>query len=207
VFVTLLVGRHSSLSNTQPSQAMMMLTASARASSRSATRFHALWDSGLLVLGLLLAASSMVQAERFEITWAIPTPGTFYEDRTARVGDTIVFNWSTASHNVYIQPSGNCEDQSDEILVGQEGGTEYVIPSDFSGKTLFFMCNVGSHCERGMTVKVKVEGSLAEAPAPSPTGSSSSAWSNGRNASYSLLRFGGVVAFMVVFLAHILSMN
>jgi plastocyanin len=186
---------------------MMMLTAPTRISSRSATRFQALWDSGLFVLGLLLALSSMVQAERFEIEWAIPTSGTFYEDRTARVGDTIVFNWDPASHNVYIQPSGNCEDHTDEIFVTQQGGTEYVIPSDFSGKTLFFMCNVGSHCERGMSVKVKVEGSLAEGPAPSPAGSPSSASSNGRTPSCSFGRFGGVVAFMAVVVAHVLCMN
>jgi len=81
-----------------------------------------------------------------------------YEDETAMVGDTIQFNFAPF-HNVYIHPSGNC-DQSDSLEIGQTSGTTYTFTENDAGQDIYFACQISGHCAAGQIVKVTV------APAP-----------------------------------------
>jgi len=73
----------------------------------------------------------------------------------AIVGDTIIFKWSEGIFDVFIHPSGNCE-EDEAILIGYTSGSSYTFKEDDSGKELFFACDVGQRCEAGQNMKVTV---------------------------------------------------
>jgi len=102
------------------------------------------------------------------LDWVIRT----YEDETAMVGDTIQFNWA-GEHNVYIHPSGSCDD-TDSIEVGQESGATYTFTEDDAGQDIYFACQITGHCSTGtfrfQILKVSVEPAATPAPAPSGGG-------------------------------------
>jgi len=87
------------------------------------------------------------------IEWQILPGG--YPDRVARFGETITFNYGP-SHNVYIHPTGDC-DETGRVLVGGNGGpASYTFVRDDVGRTITFACDVGSHCESGQIVSFRV---------------------------------------------------
>ena len=68
----------------------------------------------------------------------------------------VTFNYDF-SHNVYIHPTGDCE-ESGRVLVGDRGGpAPYTFTADDGGKTTTFACDIGSHCEIGQMVSFAVE--------------------------------------------------
>eukprot|EP00548_Thalassiothrix_antarctica_P011827 CAMPEP_0194158942 /NCGR_PEP_ID=MMETSP0152-20130528/77558_1 /TAXON_ID=1049557 /ORGANISM="Thalassiothrix antarctica, Strain L6-D1" /LENGTH=533 /DNA_ID=CAMNT_0038868459 /DNA_START=113 /DNA_END=1711 /DNA_ORIENTATION=+ len=77
-----------------------------------------------------------------------------YEDETAMVGDTIRFNWAGV-HNVFIHPSGSC-DQSDSLEIGQTSGTTYTFTEEDAGSDVYFACQISGHCDAGQIIKVSV---------------------------------------------------
>ena len=82
------------------------------------------------------------------------------------VGDTVRFEW-LGEHNVYIHPSGTC-DESRSVFVGSSSGSTYTFKSNDVGD-VFFACQVGSHCDAGQIVRFIVSNS---SPTPAPTPSS-----------------------------------
>jgi len=106
--------------------------------------------------------------------WQIPQNGGPLPPITnVRVGDTLRFEWSR-THEVWIHPSGTC-DQRSRISVGFQSGATYVIQDSDAGTTLTFACDVGggSHCDLGMIMNVTVApnnaGGVTSSPTQSPT--------------------------------------
>ncbi|ONH98363.1 hypothetical protein PRUPE_7G246500 [Prunus persica] len=99
--------------------------------------------------------------------WAVPPNTSFYSEwaasKTFQIGDGLVFNW-TGDHNVGGVASkeeyDNCIDPG--IVFGP--GVRIAINSTDS---LYFICTVGDHCERGQKVTITV-GSAANNSAPPP---------------------------------------
>jgi len=90
-------------------------------------------------------------AENIEIDWRIRS----YDDiTTAKIGDTITFNWSFR-HNVYLHPSGSCDDAG-ATEVGSNTGVAYTFTE--AGE-LSFVCQISGHCAAGQILKVIVVGS------------------------------------------------
>jgi hypothetical protein len=83
----------------------------------------------------------------YPIDWII----TSYEAMQVSVGDTITFTYSS-SHNVYLHPSGSC-DQNNAELVGDTDAGSVTYTFDAAG-TYTFACNVGSHCNQGQIITV-----------------------------------------------------
>ena len=104
-----------------------------------------------------------VKAEDIELAWAIGS----YPDETAQVGDTITFTWDSG-HNVHIHPTGSC-DETDAIEVGVESPAVYTVTDADAGQSLFFACDVGSHCELGQHVTVTVASATSGGDAPTPS--------------------------------------
>lgn len=84
-----------------------------------------------------------------------------YPHRNAVVGDSITFKLF-GPHSVWIHPSGNCADTTGRFEVGARGSdlTKYVFTHKDAGKTLFFTCDSGTHCEMGQSMRVTVYGTL-----------------------------------------------
>jgi len=113
----------------------------------------------LFTLFLFLTMSSVASATDYVINWQVQD----YNDRTAKVGDTVTFNWIYV-HNVYIHPTMNCL-ATDRIEVGRSSGATYEFMEDDVGKDIYFVCDSGSHCENGQHVTFTVE----EDESPNPT--------------------------------------
>ena len=87
------------------------------------------------------------------LDWFIPIEDS-YPPMTAVVGDTITFRW-VGAHDVYIHPTGGCE-QEGRIEVGLSSGAQYTF-SEADVGDLVFVCDIGFHCEAGMQVTVTVQ--------------------------------------------------
>ncbi len=112
-------------------------------------------------LTAFLLLSVRVWAEDIDFNWRITT----YQPETAKVGDTITFNWS-GSHDVYIHPSGTC-DEDGSIVVGMNTGSTFTFKEDDVGDVTF-ACQVSSHCDAGQIVTYTVNPGDADAPTMSP---------------------------------------
>ena len=88
-----------------------------------------------------------------------------FEHKTAVVGDSITFKLF-GPHSVWIHPSGNCADTADRFQVGSPGDdlAKYTFTEEDAGKTIFFTCDSGSHCEMGQNMRVTVYGTLEQTP-------------------------------------------
>ncbi|CAJ1931020.1 unnamed protein product [Cylindrotheca closterium] len=105
------------------------------------------------------------QCAPIEIEWRIPT--TPFPGRTAKVGDTVTFNYENF-HNVYIHPTGDC-DEMGSVLVGENAGPAlYTFSEEDAGQTITFACDIGSHCEAGQIISFQVE-EITTAPTMTPT--------------------------------------
>jgi len=137
----------------------------------------------LSALALLLQLSSVAAVETIEIAeWYAPYTGP--KAVNANVGDTIVFNWGqTATHNVYIHPTGNCNIRNAEF-VGALSPTAYTFTAEDTsadvevgstgygiGKEMFFACDIGNgeHCRVGQNLIVTVYPEGVDFPEPMST--------------------------------------
>ena len=114
-----------------------------------------------LSVGLHVVSSADVT-----LTWKIQN----YDDMTAQVGDTVTFDF-TSGHNVFIHPSGTC-DETGAIEVGTSGPVTYTFSETDAGTDIVFACDVGGHCENGQLVKFTVTAD-ADEPTASPVGGGS----------------------------------
>ena len=62
------------------------------------------------------------------------------------------------NHNVYLEPSGSCNDRSNEQFIGDTPGISYEVQKADQGEPLFFVCHVDDHCDRGLHVTIEVLG-------------------------------------------------
>ena len=98
--------------------------------------------------------------------WELPDGGTeasaYYSQFTAIVGDTVNFVYGDAGgvHDLFLHPDNKCAVDDNVVKIrGVNGPASYTFQfedgSNF-GKTAFFSCNTGQHCELGQHVRVVV---------------------------------------------------
>eukprot|EP00588_Corethron_pennatum_P020657 CAMPEP_0194313516 /NCGR_PEP_ID=MMETSP0171-20130528/10399_1 /TAXON_ID=218684 /ORGANISM="Corethron pennatum, Strain L29A3" /LENGTH=198 /DNA_ID=CAMNT_0039068525 /DNA_START=39 /DNA_END=635 /DNA_ORIENTATION=+ len=107
----------------------------------------------LLHHSLLPFASAAVASD---VDWVIPD-GTALAPLSFSVGDSLTFTWSGRTHNVFVHPSGTCEETSATEVAGTgaAGDVRYDFTAEDVG-TVTFACDVGSHCEQGQLLVVTV---------------------------------------------------
>jgi plastocyanin len=126
--------------------------------------------AGVLLSAFLLLVSTstttLVNGIAFESpNWIIPSNFQPYPSMAVNVGDTLTFNWSGGVHDVWIYPSGTCDD-SGAYLIGSSSGTTYSFTEEDAGETLTFVCAIGTHCEAGMLMDTFVVGDGSDTDAP-----------------------------------------
>jgi hypothetical protein len=109
------------------------------------------------------------QTREFDIDWFIPASDEPYAPIDANVGDKINFIMGPG-HNVAIHPSRNCDKSGSQIL-GDDATTSYTILPTDAGRTVFFACDVGSHCDLGMQVVVNVSSNTGATSSNTNSGS------------------------------------
>merc|ERR1712157_192352 len=102
-----------------------------------------------------ISAPIISEGENIIIDWRIQG----YDDMEATVGDKVTFNWNFV-HDVYIHPSGTC-DNAEAIEVGTASGASYTFTEDDVGE-ITFVCNIPGHCFAGQILKVIVSKPIQE---------------------------------------------
>jgi len=108
------------------------------------------------VLVALAASGIAAGQETISIDWVVKT----YDDMNASVGDTVEFTWPPDKHNLYIHPSGTCDEEGRE-LVGDDAsgfGSYQFTATDAAAGTVTFSCDIygGAHCRNGQIVTFNV---------------------------------------------------
>mmetsp|Transcript_29788 Transcript_29788/g.28655 ORF Transcript_29788/g.28655 Transcript_29788/m.28655 type:complete len:171 (-) Transcript_29788:247-759(-) len=115
---------------------------------------HLLSSRVFLFVIALISGISPVTGENFSIIWIIPeSQNDNYKQKTAVIGDEVTFNF-VSGHNVYIHPSGTC-DETDRRLVGETSGAKHTFLEADEG-TVVFACDAGDHCEDGQIISFSV---------------------------------------------------
>lgn len=105
-------------------------------------------------------ATLCVAQNTISVDWSV----TDNDEATASVGDIVKFDWDD-THNVYIHPTGSC-DETGAIFIGEQPGASYTFTAEDAGSDIYFACDVGQHCEFGQFIKFTV--SDGSEPTPSP---------------------------------------
>ncbi|KAM3713324.1 hypothetical protein ACB098_01G249100 [Castanea mollissima] len=120
--------------------------------------------------------------------------------QTFKVGDQLVFKYTTGLHSVVELASESAYKNCDlgTALDSKSSGSD-VVKLNKAG-TRYFACGTLGHCSQGMKVKIKtVTGSAPSSPASS----SSSPTTSDASASRSFASFVMVVAFLATFLLYV----
>lgn len=105
-----------------------------------------------LLFALQVVTLGGSEAFDMEVNWII----TSYESMKATVGDSVTFKYNPTVHNLYIHPSGSC-DETGRTMVGENTGDDtYSFTEDDAGTTITFACDVGSHCTAGQILNFTV---------------------------------------------------
>jgi plastocyanin len=127
-----------------------------------------------LLLGVALLLATPSSGEDISVDWFIPNTAAL-PSMTAAVGDIATFTWA-GFHDVYVHPSGDC-DETERILVGASTGATYTFTGADVGE-LVFACDVSVHCQQGLIVTFTVSAgtsaptSSTTAPSKSPSATS-----------------------------------
>ena len=97
------------------------------------------------------------------IDWIIKT----YEPESVQVGDTVTFAFSS-SHNVFIHPSGDCDEAGRIDFGGTSSPASYTFAEEDIGE-MIFACDIGSHCELEQIVTFNVIAGGEGTPTSAPT--------------------------------------
>ena len=127
-------------------------------------RHRRFFSIGLVSLALSSLLATADARAIFTIEpWELPNEGSeaAYPAFTAIVGDTVNFNYGSAgvTHDVFKHPGLSCEMRDIIRVKGANGPATYTFTrNDASqwGETIFFSCDVASHCELGQHVRVVV---------------------------------------------------
>lgn len=96
------------------------------------------------------------QPEDIVVNWVIPFPDPELPPVTARVGDTLVFEWDgPLPHNVQLNPAKSC-DFAGGIQLGEVSPVRVTIAAEDAGRDLTFVCTVPGHCLSGQILTVTV---------------------------------------------------
>ncbi|KAG7375058.1 hypothetical protein IV203_014153 [Nitzschia inconspicua] len=133
----------------------------------------------MLLLSLVVVCLSVVvvhvrAVDLFAPEWVIPNDELPYPSMTAMVGDTLTFRWTEGVHDVHIHPSHTCDDTTGSIQIAStdDNPTTYTfVEADGSpdGTVHTFVCQVGTHCQRGMYMNVTVFSSDTSSSSDEPT--------------------------------------
>ena len=119
----------------------------------------------VLTFLLLCIFPLKVYGEDVAINWSIKK----YESESVQVGDTVTFTFSSNhTTNVFIHPSGDCDETGRIDFGGSASPATYTFAEDDIGEVVF-ACDVGSHCELGQIVTFNVIAEGEGTPTSAPT--------------------------------------
>lgn len=139
----------------------------------------------ILEVLVLFQLFTLTRCETVTINWKKPADGTPYPDMYAVNGDTLIFEYDSGFHDVWIHFNNDCEMHVDRQRVkGQNGPGEYEFTEgDQWGKRVFFSCDFSAQdCEQGQHLSVYVFDTIENkniasgnplapsVPPPTPTG-------------------------------------
>ena len=101
------------------------------------------------------------EANTVTIDWRVQQ----YGDIVVAVGDTIEFVWSEGLHDVHENPEQDCNKGPESVLLGSTSPVQITYTEDDVGKSFYYACHVGGHCNAGMHILVNV---LPVPPPPLP---------------------------------------
>lgn len=115
------------------------------------------------------SSESFFTPKTLVVEWFIPNEEDLDEfvSRNARVGDTIIFEWS-GTHNVFIHPSGDCLEDGSIFIGSKSGETMYTFNAEDVSKVVF-TCDIGSHCEAGQFIEFTVSNPDTDMISSGPT--------------------------------------
>ncbi|CAL5082604.1 unnamed protein product [Urochloa decumbens] len=137
----------ASLSSTAATAILLLLLAAARRHGAGATEYN-VGDSA----GWTIGPNYLTWSQKYNFT----------------AGDTLVFNYVAAQHNVYRVTQDafrDCEAAANETMGSWATGHDLVnltVPGDY-----YFICDVAGHCLGGMKFAVAVAAPPPPSPAPS----------------------------------------
>ncbi|GAB4844275.1 hypothetical protein Ancab_037639 [Ancistrocladus abbreviatus] len=118
-----------------------------------------------LVFFILLAVPCVYGAQTYTVDWALGKDYSSWATKNINVGDTIVFNYDSSSHQV-AQVSkddySNCV-SSNSIKTYNDGKTSIALKK--SGP-MYFICGTPGHCP-GMQLQINVQDSSSSPTTPS----------------------------------------
>jgi len=120
------------------------------------------------------------------VTWEVGSSDLV--THTAAVGDTLTFQY-TSGHTVNIMADQthftNCDFTNDVPLnnpsTPQVGPVTYTFVQTDAGNTVYFACNVDSHCSLGLKLNVNVAAATTSTPAAASSTASNSGGGGGGN--------------------------
>ncbi|XP_077247538.1 mavicyanin-like [Tasmannia lanceolata] len=124
----------------------------------------------VLVLAALLqcAAAATTHVVGGSVGWTVsPTYSSWAADQTFIVGDTLVFNFTTGSHNVaqVSETDYNACTGTNPISTTTTGPANIVLSSTGNH---YYICTITGHCQAGQKVTINVVSSDANSPLSSP---------------------------------------
>lgn len=130
---------------------------------------------GAILLALLQHVSMAQQTHVVgdALGWTVPNGGAaaysaWAASKTFRVGDTLVFNFTTGLHSVaeVSKRSFDSCNISSPISISTNGPTNITLRSAGSH---YYLCTFPSHCSLGQKLAINVSGSASPAPQPAPS--------------------------------------
>lgn len=79
----------------------------------------------------------------------------------------VIFNYAS-NHNVYIHPTGTCDEMGRILVSDIVGPASYTFSASDAGRTRTFACDIGAHCESGQIISFQVEATTS-APTMTPS--------------------------------------
>ncbi|KAJ4839227.1 hypothetical protein Tsubulata_007758 [Turnera subulata] len=130
---------------------------------------------GLLIVAVLALLEGANAATTYTVGdslgWRVPPSNStgFYDEwasnKAFQIGDSVVFNWTgTRTHTATLvskEEYDNCTKTTGLIF-----STRVTFTYDENG-TFYYVCNVGTHCEQGQKVTIKIGNGIASAATPS----------------------------------------
>ncbi|KAM1700920.1 hypothetical protein TB2_025669 [Malus domestica] len=129
------------------------------------------------VAAAALLMSSAAAATNYQVgdglSWVVPPGGaaayaTWAANKTFVVGDTLVFTFTSGSHDVaeVTKPAFDACNVTSPITLQSAGPTNITLSS--SGEH-YYICTFAGHCSAGQKLSINVNGASSPAPAPAPS--------------------------------------
>ncbi|OAY31709.1 stellacyanin [Manihot esculenta] len=104
--------------------------------------------------------------------WTIPPNNSveFYEDwannKTFQIGDSVLFKWNGTHTATEVFSEEEYENCTKTGIILATSGVSVLLNAN---GTRYFVCSVGTHCEQGMKVEIKVGNGIAPPPSAAPS--------------------------------------